>query len=51
MVVCILRFLRNLDELSVQETALTFGLPEKKVRNTSHRAMLKLREVLGGEDE
>lgn len=42
--------LRHIDELSVQETALTLGWSKRKVRNTSHRAMLKLREILGDED-
>ena len=42
--------LRYVNELSVHETALTLGWSEKKVRNTSHRAMLKLRKILGGED-
>jgi len=41
--------LRYIDQLSVKETALTLGWTEKKVRNTTHRALQKLREVLGGD--
>ncbi|WP_156900038.1 sigma factor-like helix-turn-helix DNA-binding protein [Alicyclobacillus contaminans] len=42
--VVILRYVEN---FSVPETAAILGWSEKKVRNSTHRAMLKLRDLLG----
>jgi RNA polymerase sigma-70 factor (ECF subfamily) len=43
--------LRYVDEFSIRETALLLGWSEKKIRNTAHRAMTKLREILGDEPQ
>lgn len=41
--------LRHIESLSLQETAETLGWTEAKVRTTTHRAMTKLRKILGGD--
>jgi len=43
--------LRYIDGLSIRDTASVLGWSEKKVRNTAHRAMTKLREILDGNSE
>lgn len=39
--------LRHLENYSIEETANVLGWSATKVRTTSHRAMTKLREILG----
>ncbi len=43
--------LRHIEKLSIQETASVLGWSEKKVRNTTHRAITKLREILSANSE
>lgn len=43
--------LRHIENVSVSETAVILGWSEKKVHNTTHRALLKLREILGSRPE
>lgn len=43
--------LRYIDGLSIRDTTSVLGWSEKKVRNTAHRAIAKLREILGGSSE
>lgn len=43
--------LRHIENLSVQHTAKILGWSEKKVHNTTHRAMIKLREIFGSNSE
>jgi RNA polymerase sigma-70 factor (ECF subfamily) len=39
--------LRHIENLSMQETGFILGWSEAKVRTTTHRAMLKLRKIMG----
>ncbi|CAM3814727.1 RNA polymerase sigma factor [Alicyclobacillus pomorum] len=43
--------LRHIENLSMQETAHILGWSATKVRTTTHRAMTKLREILGSNSE
>lgn len=43
--------LRHIDNLSIEQTASVLGWSERKVRNTAHRALKKLREILGARSE
>jgi RNA polymerase sigma-70 factor, ECF subfamily len=43
--------LRHIENLSVQHTAKILGWSEKKVHNTTHRAIMKLREIFGSNSE
>lgn len=43
--------LRYMDNMSIEQTASVLGWSEKKVRNTAHRALKKLRDILGSHSE
>lgn len=43
--------LRHIQNHSVQDTAKILGWSEKKVHNTTHRAIMKLREMFGSNSE
>ncbi|GMA56461.1 RNA polymerase sigma (SigX) subunit [Alicyclobacillus sacchari] len=43
--------LRHIEGLTVEETAQVLGWNENKVRSTTHRALVKLRDMLSDDDE
>ncbi|WP_236026634.1 RNA polymerase sigma factor [Alicyclobacillus suci] len=43
--------LRYIENFSTQETSEILGWSETKVRTTAHRALIRLREILGAHSE